>query len=97
MFRKNKLSYGLILGLLAPLLGMIGFYYWKFRPLTFAEFIQYLGMQKQLVTSMVSVSLLANAVLFTIFINSKKDQTAMGIFIITCIYAVAALVFKLVA
>jgi hypothetical protein len=96
MFNKNNLIFGLILGAFAPFIGMIGFYYWKFRPLTFSEFFQYLGIQKQLITSMVSVSLLANAILFTIYVNRKKDQTAFGIFIVTCIYAIAALIFKLV-
>jgi len=96
MFKKDNLKLGLIIGLLAPLLGMLGFYFWKFRPLTFIEFIKYLGLEKRLITSMVSVSLLANAVFFTIYVNGRKDKTARGIFIVTLIYAIFAIVLKLV-
>jgi hypothetical protein len=94
MFKKDNLKLGLILGLFAPILGIFGFYLWKFRRLSFGEFIQYLGLERNLLSSVVSFSLLANAVLFTIYINGHRDKTARGIFIVTCIYAVAALVLK---
>jgi hypothetical protein len=91
---KDSLVYGLILGLFAPLLGMVGFYFYRFSRLTPWEFIQYLGIEQKLITSMVSFSLLANAILFTIFINRHTDKTAKGIFMVTCIYAIAVLVLK---
>ncbi len=94
MFKKDNLKLGLLLGLFAPLLGIFGFYLWKFRRLSFSEFIQYLGLERSLLTSVVSFSLLANAVLFTIYINGHRDKTARGIFIVTCIYAIAALALK---
>lgn len=91
---KDSLVYGLILGLFTPLLGMVGFYFYKFSRLTPWEFIQYLGIEQKLITSMVSFSLLANAIIFTIFINKHIDKTAKGIFAVTCVYAVAVLVLK---
>jgi hypothetical protein len=45
-------------------------------------------------SAIISVSLIANAVLFTIYINTQKDKTATGIFIATCIYGVLALILK---
>lgn len=96
IFKKDNLKIGLLFGLFAPFLGMLGFYFWKFSRLTLWEFIQYLGIEKRLITSMVSVSLLANAIIFTIYINSRKDETAKGIFIVTCLYAIAALILKLI-
>lgn len=95
MLKKDNLKLGIILGLITPLFGMLFFYFWKFKPLSFWEFIQYLGMEKRLITSMISISLMANAVLFTIYINTRKDNTAKGIFISTCIYAIAAITLKL--
>jgi hypothetical protein len=37
-----------------------------------------------------------NIVIFTIFINGQRDKTAKGIFVVTLIYAVAALLFKFI-
>ena len=91
---KDNLKLGLVLGLLAPFIGMFGFYFWKFSIYPFKEFLWILGQQKSLITAMVSFSLLMNAILFTIYINTHKDETAKGIFIITIIYAVAALALK---
>lgn len=94
IFSKDNLKLGLILGLLLPFVGMVGFYFYKFSKLTPWEFIQYLGIEQKLITSMLSFSLLANAVFFTIYVNKHLDKTAKGIFIMTCIYAIAVLVLK---
>jgi hypothetical protein len=95
MLKRDDLRLGIILGLLAPVLGMLTYYFWKFYP-TFSlkEFFTVLTLQKTLISGIVGFSLLANAVLFTIYINTRRDKTAKGIFLITCIYAVAALVLK---
>ena len=76
-FKKDNLVFGLILGLFTPLLGMVGFYFYRFSILKPFQFIQYLGMEKRLITSMVSFSLLANAIIFTIYINNHIDKTAV--------------------
>lgn len=93
---KDSLRLGLLLGIIAPFFGMFIFYFWKFYP-TFSlkEFFTVLFMQKTLVTGIVGFSLFANAVIFTLYINTRKDRTAKGIFIVTVIYAVSAIIFKL--
>jgi hypothetical protein len=94
---KDNLKLGLILGLLAPFAGMLAFYYWKFSAICpFKEFVQYLGKEKHLLTSMVTFSLLANAIVFTVYVNTNKDKTAKGIFITTCFYVIATLVLKFI-
>lgn len=93
---KDNLKYGIILGFLAPFIGMFGFYFWKFRIYSFKAFIMALGEQKSILTSMVTFSLLVNAIVFTIFINTDKDHTAKGVFISTCLWAVAAIILKFV-
>jgi len=40
--------------------------------------------------------LLANAILFTIYINTHRDKTAKGIFVATLLYGIFVLVYKLV-
>jgi len=94
MFKKDDLKLGLILGLLAPVVGLFGYYFWKFRLFSVNEFLQVLNMQKSLLSGIISVSLMANAVIFTIFVNQQKDKTAKGIFIATCGYALITLGFK---
>jgi len=94
IFKKDSFVLGLILGFLAPLAGFFIYKYIKFRSLSFAEMIQWMKFNPQLITVMVSLSLLANAVLFTIYVNTHKDRTARGIFAFTCIYAIVALLIK---
>lgn len=93
---KDNLKFGLLLGFLAPLLGMITYYIWKFYPTyTVKEFMQVLMAQKVLLTGISSFSLMANAIIFTYYINKQIDKTARGIFIITVIYAISILMLKL--
>jgi hypothetical protein len=96
ILKKDNLRLGIVLGLIAPLFGMATYYFWKFYPVSIADFISVLANQKPLITAMVSFSLFANAVIFTLYINTRRDRTAKGIFIITCIYAVIAIIFKMI-
>lgn len=93
---KDNLKLGLGIGLFAPLLGIVGFYFLRAYPLNFWYFVELLGVEKKYLTNAVTFSLLANAVFFTIFINSHKDKTAKGIFIVTVIYAVFAIILKII-
>ena len=95
MFRKDNLRLGLVMGLVAPFFGMLIFYFWKFYPAyTLGDFFSVLAMQKTLITGIVSFSLFINAVLLTIYLKTRRDKTAIGIFAVTFLYAVAALLGK---
>ncbi len=93
---KDNLKYGLVIGALSPFLGMLGFYYWRFSIYSLKSFITALAVQKTILTSMISFSLLVNAIIFTIFLNKNKDHTAKGIFITTVIWGVFAIALKLI-
>jgi hypothetical protein len=92
---KNNFPFGIVLGLLAPILGIIGFYLWKASSVNFWFYMRVLLEEQRLLTNAVTFSLLANAIVFTIFINARKDKTAKGIFVVTVIYAIAAIILKL--
>lgn len=99
MFKKilyDNIFYGLLIGLFTPIIGCLFFYFWKIYPHTIAEFVHYLSLEKQLLKSMTVVCLLMNVAVFTLFVNTKKDQTAKGIFLTTIIYAIFSLVAQLV-
>jgi hypothetical protein len=51
-------------------------------------------MNKPLITAITIPCLLVNIIFFTYFINTRKDETAKGVFAVTIMYAVAALLFK---
>lgn len=96
IFKKDNFIFGFIMGLAAPLLGFLIFKYSKLQTLSFKEAWQYMLYQPghNLLTVAISLSLMANAVLFTIYINSHIDKTAKGIFVATLIYGLTALTLK---
>ena len=94
IFKKDNFIFGLALGLIAPIIGFLVYKLVKFKELSISEMLQWMKFNPNLVTVSISVSLLANAILFTIYINGYRDKTAKGIFIMTIIYAIIALAFK---
>jgi uncharacterized membrane protein YedE/YeeE len=97
IFKKDNLKFGILLGIIGPLMAMILYYFWNFsRTISFREYFYLLHTNKPLLTAISSISLLANAVLFTVYINTHRDKTAKGIFVSTLIYGITVLVYKLV-
>lgn len=94
IFKKDNFIFGITLGLIAPLIGFLVYKLVKFKDLSLSEMMQWMKLNPNLITVSISVSLLANAILFTIYINGYRDKTAKGIFVMTMIYAVIALLFK---
>ena len=94
--KKDNLRLGLILGLLGPLLGLLAVYFIKFPSYPFSDFLSYFMNDSKMITSVGSLSLLANVVLFTLYVNTHRDDTAKGIFIMTLLYGIGILVLKIV-
>lgn len=95
IFTKDNLKLGLVLGLLGPLAGLVVVYFVSYSAFTFLEFLDNVLHENKLITSIGSMSLLANAVLFTLYVNTNRDKTAKGIFIVTLIYGISILVLKI--
>ena len=95
VLKKDNLKLGLILGFLAPLLGLFIVYLLTARSTPFPVFIEEFFNNNKMITSIGSLSLLANIILFTIYVNTHRDNTAKGIFITTCLYGVAILLLKI--
>jgi hypothetical protein len=91
---KDNYINGCIIGLLLPFVGFVGFYQWKFSLFSVQDFLSLLIQQKSILSSMISVSLLINGALLTLFFQREKDKIAKGIFFTTCIYALVALACK---
>lgn len=93
---KDNVKYGIFLGILGPIVAVLIFYFWKFgSAYTFKDFWAQLMLSKnKLLVGVLSFSLIANAITFTLFINTDKDGTAKGIFIVTMLWAVIILLLK---
>lgn len=96
ILKKDNFIFGFIIGLIAPFAGFAVFKYTKLGPLSYFEALQYIFAEPghRLLTAAISLSLLANAILFTIYINARIDNTAKGIFAATIIYGLTALSIK---
>jgi hypothetical protein len=95
ILKRDNLRLGMILGLIGPILGMVILKYIKAPSSTFSEFIDMFFNDNRYLTSIGSLSLLVNVILFTIYINTHRDHTAKGIFLITLIYGIGILVLKI--
>lgn len=92
---KDNLRLGLILGLIGPLVGLAIVYLVKFSELSFQDFLTYFMHDNKVITNVGTFALLANALLFAIYVHFDKAQTFKGIFIITLFYGVGILLLKL--
>lgn len=96
ILRKDNFWLGAFLGLIAPILGIVIFKITKFKVFSFAETFQYLRLEPgfKTLTVALSLSLLLNALIFTLYINTHKDKTAKGIFATTLVYGLLVLIIK---
>ena len=97
IFKKDNLRLGLVLGLIAPIVSLVIYYFVKFFPtFSFKDFLGFIKNNKSQITAISVPCLVLNIALFTIYINSHRDQTAKGVFAATLIYAIIALLFKFI-
>lgn len=95
ILKKDNFRLGIVLGLLLPLISVLIYYLVKFYPLySFGDMMAAFQTNKSLVRAISITCLFLNVVLFTIYINTRKDKTAKGIFAITIIYAISSLIFN---
>jgi hypothetical protein len=95
ILKRDNLKLGLVLGLIGPLLGLVVIYFIKYSSSSFKDFLDEFFNNNRLITSIGSLSLLANVVFFTLYVNTGRDKTAKGIFLVTLIYGIGILVLKI--
>jgi hypothetical protein len=92
--KRDNIRLGLVLGLIMPLLVFVLIYFFRFSAYDFNEFVRVFFSEKKLITFFGAWCLVGNIALFTIYINSGRDQTAKGIFAITLLYGIGVLLLK---
>ncbi|MBL0130487.1 MAG: hypothetical protein IPP43_04685 [Chitinophagaceae bacterium] len=95
IFKKDNLRLGMILGFFGPMAGLVAVYFIKFPSYKFSDFIDYFIHDNKLITSIGSLSLLVNVILFTLYVNTHRDHTAKGIFVVTLVYGIGILLLKI--
>ena len=87
---------GIILGLALPILLYLLIYYWRFSDsYGLDEFTARFFRENGLITFFGVWCLVGNIALFTFYINSRRDQTAKGIFAVSLLYGIGVLLLKL--
>src|SRR6476661_9862903 len=97
MLKRDDIRLGLLLGFIAPIISLGIYYMVKFYPLfTLNDFFYFIATNKSQITAISVPCLVLNIALFTLYINSHRDKTAKGIFAVTLVYAITALLLKFV-
>jgi hypothetical protein len=94
MFKQNNLRFGLLLGFLAPLISVVIYYFVRFSQFSVSDVLSFMAQNKAQITAITIPCLILNIALFTFYVNTNRDQTAKGIFAVTLVYAIGALLLK---
>ena len=97
MPKTDDIRLGLVLGFIAPIISLGIYYLVKFYPLfSLNDFFYFISTNRSQITAISVPCLVLNIALFTLYINSHRDKTAKGIFAVTLVYAITALLLKFV-
>jgi len=91
--KYNNIRIGLVLGMLAPVIGFLVIYLVAFRGMSISEFVELLVYNKKL-SSIVSLSAIPNLLLFFIFIWLNYLYSARGVLASTLVFAGVVIVTK---
>ncbi|MDQ3552364.1 MAG: hypothetical protein M3413_12645 [Bacteroidota bacterium] len=94
--KRDNVKLGILLGLISPLIVFILLYFIRFSNYPFDDFFEVFTREDRLITFFGVWCLVANIALFTIYTNTSRHQTAKGVFIITVVYGIILLLFKVI-
>ena len=93
MLRKDSMPTGLLSGLVAPFIGLFIYYLISFHYMSLRSFINRIT-ELGLLSGVISLSLIANLVVFFFFIRLKADRSAYGVIGATLIYGMVIVYLK---
>ena len=89
----DKIIFGIIPGLIAPLIGVLIFYLIQNSTETFFEFLKSLTLSG-VITHSVSLAVLPNLLIFFVFIWTHNYKAAKGVILATILYALLILILR---
>lgn len=94
--KRNVAAFGLFLGLLMPLIGVVIMFFAKFSNEGFSNYIMTIFNNGKFGFMVLSLSLLLNLIPFIYFTNKRLDLSARGVLIATMLYAVLMVLLRYV-
>lgn len=91
----NKLSYGLIVGFITPMISFLLYYMFRFSQHSFPDYIHFLLESKKMV-NVFALSVLPNLAPFMLFINSSRYSSGRGVLTATVILGILIFILKFV-
>lgn len=93
---RNNLFFGVILGLIVPILGVAVFYTIRFVPdnVSVSDFVYLVKTNKGMIPKVISLGMIACIPLITYYKNRRLYTTLKGIFISILLYAAIAIMYK---
>jgi hypothetical protein len=93
IIKKNHFLTGFISGLLAPFIGFYIYYLISFRYMSLQSYVSRL-VELGLEAGVLSLSLIANLIVFFYFIKGKADSSARGVIGATFLYGMLIVIIK---
>jgi hypothetical protein len=94
MKKADNLKLGLALGFILPIAIFFLIYLLRFSYYPLGEFFSTIRQESRLITFFAAWCIVANIGLFTLFINTRRDQSAKGVFILTVVYGILFLLLR---
>lgn len=91
----NSQKTGFILGLLMPVISFFAFYLFRYTEISLSDFLNYVYFRGVL-SSLLSLNILPNLVLFFFFIRKDYLLSARGVLLATIIFAGAVFIIKVI-
>jgi hypothetical protein len=88
----NKISYGMIIGIVCPVLFFLLNYIFRFGKYSFTEYLQFLIESKKLI-SVISLTIFPNLIPFMLFINHNRYSSGRGVLTSTVIFGILVFIF----
>ena len=88
----NKIGYGLLIGIITPVLFFILNYIFRFKQYNFPEFLRILLESKKLV-GVISLAIFPNLIPFMLFINTNRYSSGRGVLTSTIILGILVFIF----
>jgi hypothetical protein len=90
----NKISHGVIIGLVTPVLFFLLYYLFRFGQYGFGDYLRLLVESKKL-ANVLSLSVLPNLAPFMLFINSNRYSSGRGVLGATIVLGILIFIIKL--
>ena len=91
--RLNSTTFGLVAGLLVPLLALLVFYLFSSTEMSFSEFVTFIVSRKKL-SSLISLSVVPDLLVFFIFIWLNYLYSARGVLAAVFLFALIVVLTK---